>query len=72
MLVAANVPNLPLRTLKQDQCDRYFNIQFVDYNVELNCLEEAVREEMKGPCNLLGDRVLHKKIREIHGVRHDE
>ena len=39
---------------------RYFNIKFVDYNVELNCLEEAVREKMKRPGNLLGYRSLHK------------
>ena len=34
--------------------------------MELNCLEEAVHEEMKGPGNLLGYRVLHRKVPEIH------
>ena len=56
-----------LRTL----CRRlhYFDIKYIDYEIELNDLEEAVRKEMNGPGNLLGYRALHRKIREVHGQK---
>ena len=56
-----------LRTL----CRRlnYFNISYQDYDNNLNDLHRVVEEEMKGPGKLLGYRALHKKIREIHGLK---
>ena len=38
----------------------------MNYEIELEDLEESVCEEMNGPGNLLGYCVLTKKIREIH------
>ena len=32
-------------------------------------VEEAIREEMDGPGRLLGYRTLHKKVREVHGLK---
>ena len=32
-------------------------------------VEEAVREEMDGPGRLLGYHALHKKVREVHGLK---
>ena len=32
-------------------------------------VEEAVREEMDGRGRLLGYRALHKKVREVHGLK---
>ena len=38
----------------------------MNYEIELDDLEESVCEEMNGPGNLLGYYVLTKRIREIH------
>ena len=56
-----------LRTL----CRRlhYFDIIYIDYEIELDDLEESVREEMNGPGNLLGYHAKTKNIREIHGQK---
>ena len=52
------------------QTDRhYFDINYIDYEIELDDLEESVREEMNGPGNLLGYRAMTKKIREILGQK---
>ena len=45
----------------------YFDIKYIEYEIELDDLEESVHKEMNGPGNLLGYRALHKKIREVHG-----
>lgn len=67
--VSSKYPNYAwsLRTL----CRRlnYFNIKYQDYDTNLNDLHQVVEEEMKGPGKLLGYRALHKKIREIHGLK---
>ena len=47
----------------------YFDIKYIEYEIELDDLEESVRKEMNGPGNLLGYRALHKKIREVHGQK---
>ena len=47
----------------------YFKIRYNDYDTDLNELENAVRQEMDGPGALLGYRALHKKIREVHGLK---
>ena len=47
---------------------QYFEIQFTDYDVEVNDVEAAVVKEIKGPGKLLGYRAIHKKVREIHGL----
>ena len=46
----------------------YFGIQFTDYNVEVNDVEDTVEKEISGPGKLLGYRAMHRKIREIHGL----
>ena len=47
---------------------QYFEIQFTDYDVEVNDVEAAVVKEIKGPGKLLGYRAINKKVREIHGL----
>ena len=47
---------------------QYFGIQFTDYNIEVNDVEDAVEKEISGPGELLGYRAMHRKIREIHGL----
>ena len=47
----------------------YFKIRYNDYDTDLNELENAVRQEMDCPGALLGYRALHKKIREVHGLK---
>ena len=47
----------------------YFKIRYNDYDTDLNELENAVRQEMDGPGALLVYRALHKKIREVHGLK---
>ena len=44
----------------------YFGIKYVDYNLTVAEVEEAVCEETDGPGQLLGYRALQKKIREQH------
>ena len=53
-----------LRSL--DRRLEYFNIRYIDRNVELGEIETAVRQEMDGPGKLLGYRALHKKLRQVH------
>ena len=48
---------------------KHFGISYIDYNTNLDHVEEAVREEMDGPGRLLGYRALHKKVREVHGLK---
>ena len=55
-----------LRTLSRRL--RFFNINYSDYDVDINELKDVVKTEMEGPGNLLGYRALHKKIREVHGL----
>jgi hypothetical protein len=47
---------------------KYFEIKYVDYDVSVEEVEEAVREAQDGPGQLLGYRSLHKKVREGHGL----
>ena len=47
---------------------QYFGIQFTDYNIEVNDVEDAVEKEISGLGELLGYRAMHRKIREIHGL----
>ena len=45
----------------------YFEIKFIDYNVNVEEVDRVIRQEMEGPGRLLGYRALHKKVHEIHG-----
>ena len=56
-----------LRTLNRRLS--YFKIRYNDYDTDLNEVENAVRQEMDGPGAFLGYRALHKKIREVHGLK---
>ena len=47
----------------------FFQIKYVDEEIDLGQVRAAVRAEMDGPGRLLGYRSPHKKIREIHGLR---
>ena len=47
----------------------FFQIKYVDEEIDLGQVWAPIRVEMDGPGRLLGYRSLHKKIREIHGLR---
>jgi hypothetical protein len=47
---------------------RAFEIKYVDYNLEVEDVQEAVRSELDGPGKLLGYRAMQRKVREQHGL----
>ena len=44
----------------------HFDIKYVRYNIDLDEVENAVREETEGPGQLLGYRAMQRKLREQH------
>ena len=44
----------------------FFDIKYIRYDTDVEDVENAVREEMEGPGQLLGYRAMHHKIREQH------
>ena len=56
-----------LRTLSRRL--QHFGIKFINYAIDVEDVKRAVVKEMDGPGRLLGYRALHKKIRELHGLR---
>ena len=55
-----------LRTL--DRRLQYFGITYTDRTVEVDEVEDAVKEEMEESGKLLGYRALHKKLRQVHDI----
>ena len=55
-----------LRTL--DRRLQYFGIKYTDRTVQVDEVEDAVKEEMQGPGKLLGYRALHKKLRQVYDL----
>ena len=62
-------PNYPwsLRTL--DRRLRHFEINYVNYNVTVDEVKKAVKEQLEGPGQLLGYRAMVQKIRQQHGLK---
>lgn len=48
---------------------KYFNIKYIDNNIGIDQVYDAVRKEIEGPGSKLGYRALTQKIREIHSLR---
>ena len=46
----------------------HFGIKYINYDVDIDQVEAAVREEINGPGQLLGYRAMHRKIREQHNL----
>ncbi len=46
----------------------HFDIKYIDHQVNLDDVRQAVEKEVQGPGRLLGYRALHRKIREIHNL----
>jgi hypothetical protein len=46
----------------------YYDIKYVRYNIDVQEVENAVREEIEGPGRLLLYRAMKKKIREVHNL----
>ena len=44
----------------------FFGISYVRYDIEIEDVENAVREEIEGPGQLLGYRAMQRKVREQH------
>ena len=56
-----------LRTL---DCRRsYFKIKYIDENVRVDDVREAVGKEFEGPGKLLGYRAMTQKIRQKHDMK---
>ena len=47
---------------------QYFDINFTDYDVDLEDVKQAVKKELEGPGKLLGYRAMQQKVREVHGL----
>ena len=47
----------------------FFGISYVRYDTDIEEVENAVREEMEGPGQLLGCRAMQRKVREQHQKR---
>jgi hypothetical protein len=45
---------------------RYSDIRYVDSNVTVDDVRDAVSKELSGPGKLLGYRAMHKKVRQEH------
>ncbi|XP_028404817.1 uncharacterized protein LOC114527386 [Dendronephthya gigantea] len=46
----------------------YFDIKYVRYDIDVQEVENIVREEIEGPGQLLGYRAMQKKLREVHNL----
>ena len=47
---------------------QYFGITYTYQTVQVDEVEDAVKQEMQGPRKLLGCRALHKKLRQVHDL----
>ena len=56
-----------LRTL--DRRLSYFKIKYIDENVRVDDVREAVGKELEGPGKLLGYRAMTQKIRQKHDMK---
>ena len=48
---------------------RHFEIWYINYDIELETVQEAVREELDGPGSLLGYRAMNQKLRIQHDIK---
>ena len=46
----------------------HFNINYIDENVSVDQVRDAVARELRGPGKLLGYRAMHRKVRQEHGL----
>ena len=46
----------------------HFNINYIDENVSVDEVRDAVATELRGPGKLLSYRAMHKKVRQEHGL----
>lgn len=56
-----------IRTL--DRRMRYFGIYYMDQNLTLDDIKQAVKTELDGPGKLLGYRAMQKKVRQVWNLR---
>jgi len=47
---------------------KYFDIHYIDWNVALSAVTNAVKKELEGPGKLLGYRAMNQKPRTEHGI----
>ena len=47
---------------------KYFDIHYIDSNVALSAVTNAVKKELEGPGKLLGYRAMNQKLRTEHGI----
>lgn len=46
----------------------FYGIKYVRYDIQIEEVESAVREEIEGPGQLLGYRAMQRKLREQHNL----
>ena len=47
---------------------RHFNINYIDENVSVDQVRDAVARELRGPGKLLGYRAMYRNVRQEHGL----
>ena len=58
-----------LRTETLDGRLRYFNISYIDYQMDVDTVRAVVQNEVCGPGQLLGYRAMNQKRRCEHGIK---
>ena len=53
-----------LRTLQRRL--QHFGIKRVDEGIAVDAVKAAIREELRGPGQLLGNRAMHQKVKQVH------
>ena len=62
-------PQYAWRIPTLDRRLRHFNINYIDENVSVDQVRDAVARELRGPGKLLGYRAMHRKVRQEHGLK---
>ena len=64
--VSRDFPQYTWSLQSLDRRLRHFEIFYMDYNVEVADVQQAVAKELDGPGKLLGYCTMHKKVCQVH------
>ena len=48
---------------------QHFSIKYINYDVNIRTIQDAVKKEIEGPGQLLGYRAMNAKLRTIHDIK---
>ena len=66
--VTRDFPMYPWSLRSLERRLKHFGVRYIDYNVSIDEVKDAVKEELTGPGTNLGYRAMHKKIREKYNL----